>query len=260
MNVMDMFSLKGKIALVTGGAGRLGKQIVTGLSGAGAKTYIASRNLVALEKAAEEFQNEGYKVNVLQFDLGNEESILSLKENIMAREGKLDILVNNSNVKMMGGWNDDASAFAESMRINAAGLFIITRTFGDEMARRGEGSIINIGSTNGMKGPDRRMYEGTGIPGYLPDYNYHKAGMINLTRLTASYYGPQNVRCNCISPSGLKTAYTPERFAQNYEQRILLRRMLNPADLMGVVVFLASDASAFITGVNIPVDGGFTVI
>jgi NAD(P)-dependent dehydrogenase (short-subunit alcohol dehydrogenase family) len=258
MNVWDMFSLKGKVALVTGGAGQFGKQIVTALSEVGAKIYIASRNFKELEQAVEVYRNEGYEVSALQFDLGDEGAILSLKEKIVDREGKIDVLVNNSNLKMMNGWEDDASAFTESMRVNATGLFMITRAFGNEMLKRGKGSIINIASINGMVGPDRTLYEDVDVPGYLPDYNFQKGGMINFTRFVASYYGPSNVRCNCISPAGLETERTPQKFVQNYKQRIFLGRMVNSTDLKGVIVFLASDASSFITGVNIPVDGGYT--
>jgi len=258
MTVLDMFRLDGRIALVTGGAGKLGKQIVEALSEAGAKVYIASRIIEKLEQVAAYHRESGHAVTAVQLDQGDEESVLKLRDRIMSQEGRVDILVNNASVKAMKDWNDGAAAFAESLKINATGLYMMTRAFGNEMAKRKKGSIINIGSVNGMAGPDRTLFEGTGINGYIPDYYFNKGGMLNFTRFVASYYGPYNVRCNCVSPSGFLDESTPEKFAENYRQRIFLGRMMNSTDLKGVIVFLASDASEFITGVNIPVDGGYT--
>jgi NAD(P)-dependent dehydrogenase (short-subunit alcohol dehydrogenase family) len=126
------------------------------------------------------------------------------------------------------------------------------------MAEQGSGSIINIGSIQGMVGPDGELYEGMDFHGFVPDYFFHKGGMVNFTRFVASYYGPRNVRCNCISPGGLASHRTPDRFAERYSGRTLLGRMASGTDLMGSIVFLASDASAYVTGVNLPVDGGYT--
>lgn len=254
----DMFSLSGKVAVVSGGSGLLGARIALALGNAGAAVYIASRNLDRLEETVCELSEQGIAATALPLDLGDENSIRELAREVVGREGNVDILVNNANLKMMTGWGDSAELFAESLRINAAGLFMMTRVFGDEMARNGKGSIINIGSVNGMRGPNPKAYENTGVPPYLPDYYYHKAGMLNLTRVTASYYGRFGVRCNCISPSGLKNARTPAAFEKSYCDKSLLGRMATAEDIVGAVVFLASDASAFITGVNLPVDGGCT--
>lgn len=258
MNIMDWFSLKGKVVLMTGGAGLYGTQIVSALAQAGARTYIASRNTDALEKVAAKQREEGYDVFALKLDLGDEKSILSLRDEIIKREGKIDALVNNAVLRTMSGWEDDAERFAESMKINATGVFMITRAFGDVMAKNGGGSIINVGSMQGMIGPDATLYKDVGFTGYIPDYFFHKGGMINFTRFTASYYGPNNVRCNCISPGGLRTEKTPEEFIRRYNDRTFLGRMADNTDLMGIIVFLASDASKYITGANIPVDGGYT--
>lgn len=263
-NILDSFSLKGKVALITGGAGKYGRQLVEGLSQAGAKTYVASRQLDKLQKLADELNaidNSGSNRNglviPLQVDQGDEASILSLKDEILKREKGLDILVNNAVARTMSGWNDDVSKFEESMRVNATGVFLMTRTFGDIMADAGKGSIINIGSMQGMVGPDGSLYEGLSFHGFVPDYFFHKGGMINLTKFVASYYGPKNVRCNCLSPGGF-FANQPEEFVERYSKRTFLGRMANDSDLAGIVVFLASDASLYITGTNIPVDGGYT--
>ena len=259
MNTLEMFSLNGKVALVTGGAGLYGRQIVTALAEAGAKTYVASRNLKVLEKLAGEHRALGLDVTALQYDQAEEGSILKLRDEIKKRSGRIDVLVNNSVLRpMKKGYRDDAATFAESMKVNATGLFIITRAFGDLMAEQGNGSIINIGSIQGMIGPDPFIYRGTEMSGWYPDYFFHKGGVINFTRFIASYYGSRNIRCNCIGPGGFLTEKMPEAFVRQYSEKTFLGRLAKETDLMGIIVFLASDASAYITGTNIPVDGGYT--
>ena len=258
MAVLDTFSLKDKVALVTGGAGKFGRQILAAVAEAGAKTYVASRNLEALEAVAQELRGDGLDVTALQYDQGDEASILALRDKIIADAGRCDILVNNSVARpMTKGYEDDSSTFAESMHINATGLFIITRAFGDEMARRDCGSIINIGSIMGLIAPDPVNYRGTNMSGFYPDYFFHKAGMVNFTRFMASYYGPHSVRCNCIHPGGFQVPSQPEVFVRQYSDRTVLGRMANATDLKGIIVFLASDASLYVTATNIPVDGGY---
>jgi NAD(P)-dependent dehydrogenase (short-subunit alcohol dehydrogenase family) len=259
MTVLDMFSLKGKVALVTGGAGLYGRQIVQALAEAGAETLIASRNVEALHRLADEHRAQARNVTALELDQGDEASVLRLCDELQRGWRKLDILVNNAVSRpMKGGYGDQAERFAESMRVNATGLFLVTRAFGDFMAQGGGGSIINIGSMMGMVGPDPHYYKDTPFNPWYPDYFFHKGGMINYTRFVAGYYGPRNIRCNCVSPGGLQNPVHTPTFLSQYAERTMLGRMANDRDLMGIIVFLASEASAYITGVNIPVDGGFT--
>lgn len=259
MNGLDSFSLRDKVALVTGGAGLYGRQIVSALAEAGARTYVGSRHIEPLEELASEHVALDHEVMALQLDQTDEASVLRARDRIIGESGRIDILVNNAVLRpMTGGYHDEAEAFAESMQVNATGLFIITRAIGDAMASNGSGSIINIGSIQGMVGPDPSIYEGTGMHGWYPDYFFHKGGMINFTRFVGSYYGHAGVRCNCVSPGGFQTEKTPELFARQYSERTFLGRMAEESDLKGIVVFLASDASAYITGANIPVDGGYT--
>ncbi len=259
MGVLESFSLSGKAALVTGGAGLYGRQIVRALAEAGAKTFAASRGLETLRACTARLAGEGLDVTALGFDQGDEKSVLGLRDEILNRAGGLDVLVNNAVLRpMKKGFADEASAFAESMKVNATGLFIITRAMGDVMAGRGGGSIINIGSIHGLVGPDPPIYEGTEMHGFYPDYFFHKGGMVNFTRFVASYYGGRSVRCNCVSPGGFRTEKMPEAFVRNYSRRTFLGRLAGETDLMGVIVFLASDASSYITGANIAVDGGYT--
>jgi NAD(P)-dependent dehydrogenase (short-subunit alcohol dehydrogenase family) len=260
MSILESFSLEGKTALLTGGAGLYGRQICAALAEAGAETYIASRNVEALEVVARAHREQGENVTALQLDQGEEASILGLRDHVLERSGKLDILVNNAVLRpMKKGYQDAAETFDTSMRVNATGLFLITRAFGDTMTEAGNGgSIVNVGSIQGMIGPDPTIYEGTDMSGWYPDYFFHKGGMINYTRFVASYYGKNNVRCNCIAPGGFWTETQPERFVQQYSDRTFLGRMASESDLKGIIVFLASDASAYITGANVPVDGGYT--
>jgi NAD(P)-dependent dehydrogenase (short-subunit alcohol dehydrogenase family) len=259
MSVLSRFSLRGRVALVTGGAGLYGRQIVSALAEAGAQTIMASRNVEALEPLAAQHRSAGRDVCALPLDQGEEASVLSLRDEVLSRYGKIDVLVNNAVARpMKKGYHDDASTFAESMQVNATGLFVITRAFGDVMSEKGQGgSIINIGSIQGMIGPDPTIYRGTEMSGWYPDYFFHKGGIINFTRFVASYYGAQNIRCNCISAGGF-FANQPEPFVSQYSDRTLLGRMAGDSDLMGTIVFLASEASTYITGANIPVDGGYT--
>lgn len=259
MTVLDMFSLKGRVALVTGGAGLYGRQIVEALAEAGADTCMASRNIAVLEEVATGFRERGLAVNAMQFDQAEEPSVLALRDAIVREYGRLDILVNNSVARPMKGYLDDIGAFAESMRVNATGLFAVTRALGDFISgTSGCGSIINIGSIMGMIGPEPDNYTGTSMSGWYPDYFFHKGGMLNFTRFIAGYYAEHGVRCNCLSPGGLRQPSMPEQFVQRYSTRTYLNRLAGETDLKGAVVFLASDASAYITGANIPVDGGYT--
>jgi len=257
MNILETFSLKGKVALVTGGAGNYGRQIVQALAEAGARTYIASRNLEALEKLAAEHRALGHDVRALRLDQTDELSIFALRDALVNESGKLHILVNNAVARpVKNGYFDDAAAIDESLRVNGTGLILVTRALGEVMADGG--SIINIGSMMGLVGPEPANYQGTEMNGWYPDYFFHKGGMANLTRFLASYYGPRAIRVNCIHPGGLRSPSQPEAFVKNYSERTCLGRLANDADLMGIVVFLASDAAAYLTGTNIPVDGGYT--
>ena len=257
MSVIDTFSLKGKTALVTGGAGLFGRQIVQAMAEAGATTYIASRNLEALEALASEHRAKGHDVRALRLDQTSESSIAALRDAIKKESGGLHILVNNAVARpAKKGYFDDAEAIDESMRVNGTGLILLTRSLGEIMFDAG--SIINIGSIMGLIGVEPLNYEGTQMHGWYPDYFFHKGGMANLTRFLASYYGKRGIRVNCVHPGGLLSPSHPEAFVRQYSERTCLGRLANETDLMGVIVFLASDASVYITGTNIPVDGGYT--
>lgn len=258
MSVLDLFSLQGKVAVVTGGGVKFGRQCGLALAQAGAKTYVSSRDPENLKRIEESYRQDGCRVRALQLDLEDEQSIRTFHETILSEnEGRIDVLVNNAGGRLMAGWND-ADNFSRSMNIYATGLYLITRAFGNAMAANRRGSIINIGSIHGMIGPDASLYEGLGMEGFAPDYYFVKGGIVNFTRFVASYYGPSNVRCNCISPGGLGTEDLSDEFVARYAQRTFLGRMASDQEIGGAIVFLASDASSYVTGANIPLDGGYT--
>ena len=258
MGILDSFSLKGKVVLVTGGPGLYGRQEVEAVAEAGATTYTADLHLEAARKQAEALRDRGYDVTALAYDQGDECSILPLCEAILERSGKIDVLVNNAvGLPGTGDLKDEGRIFAESVRINATGLFVITRAFGDAMKKQGSGSIINIGSIHGLIGPDLNIYRGTTMTAWYPEYFFNKGGMINFTRFMGSYYGQHGIRCNCVCPGGYRTDDHPDAFVRQYSERTFLGRLAGDMDLRGIIVFLSSDASAYISGAIIPVDGGY---
>ena len=256
MSAPGLFSLNGKTALVTGAAGLVGRQIALALAQAGATTFLAGRSIGKLETEACALRKQGYDVAALSYDQTREDSIRALRDEVLNRAKRLDVLVNNAVGRPMKDWTSPAGDFASSMEVNATGVFMMIRTFGEAMAAQGAGSILNIGSIQGMVGPDFTLYEGLdwGVP---PDYFFHKGGLILLTRFAAAKLGPRGIRVNVVSPGGFFNHQDPA-FVQRYNARTFLGRMASATDLMGVVVFLASDASSYITGANIPVDGGYT--
>lgn len=257
MNLLDQFSLRDKVVVLTGGRGLYGRQLTSAIAEAGAKLVIASRNLTQLQQVAEEENQRGYAVACEAFDQGEEKSILDLRDRVLQNFGRVDGLVNNCVSRPMKSVGDSVAAWDESLRVNATGVFLMTRAFGQEMSKRKQGSIVNIGSVQGMVGPSLDFYEGTNMAPPPPDYFFHKGGLINLTRYYASVLGPMGVRVNCVSPGGFFN-HQPEPFLTNYCRRTMLGRMADENDLGGTIVFLLSEASRYITGVNLPVDGGYT--
>lgn len=259
MNTSDLFRLDGRIALVTGGAGIYGVHITRALAEVGAHVVVASRNLEQCEKVAGEMRNEGLEVSPAQLDLGSSQSIQELREHIVSEYGKLDILFNNA-VARAGG---DPSTVTEeqwetAMQINSTGFFLVCKIFGEQMIAQRSGVVVNISSIYGVIAPNFNIYEGTDMTSPA-NYAFAKGGMINYTRYMASYYGRFGIRVNSISPGGFQTDQ-PDVFIKNYSKQTLLGRMATDNDIKGAAVFLASDASGYITGQNLMVDGGWTAI
>lgn len=252
----NRFRLEGRVVLLTGGAGLYGRGLAADLADAGASLVIASRNLEACEAVAGEERKKGGAVVAESYDQGSEASIQELLARIVDRFGRVDGLVNNAVGRPMKPGLPPLESWEQSMRINATGIFLMHHYFGAQMAEQGSGSVVNIGSIYGMGGPHLEFYEGTNMA-TSPDYYFHKAGMVNMTRYYAATLGRQGVRVNCLSPGGFFNNQ-PEEFVRRYVEQTFLGRMGDESDLGGSVIFLLSDAARYITGANLPVDGGFT--
>lgn len=269
MNTMDMFKLDGKTALITGGARNLGYYMALALAEAGADVALTSRSLEQAEEAAKKINTlTGRNIYPCQLDFSAtdiESDIITLIKQITARTGTLDILVNNAG--NTAGTPENASLekrplklWHQAIELNMTSVFLLSKHVTDLcMMPRKSGNIINIGSTAGMIGKDRRVYEGTGMGGATIDYEAAKGGVINMTRDMAVYLAPYNIRVNTISPCGFLRNQHP-KFIAAYSHTIPMDRMgFEDKELKGAVVFLASEASSFVTGHNLVVDGGLTI-
>lgn len=262
VHIRELFSLKERVALVTGGAGRYGQQICRALAEAGATVVVASRNCEKCEAFADELQNEsGCEAAAMQLDVTDESSVEDGARRVRSRWGRLDILFNNAvSLRAATAKQQSTDDWALAMESNATALYRLIRVFGDMMTQQRAGSIVNIASIYGIVSPDFRIYEGSEQMTNPPSYGFAKAGMIQLTRYFAVLYAPRGVRVNCISPGGLLSNGMPERFVAAYENRTPMRRMGGPNDLKGAALFLSSDASSYVTGQNLIVDGGYTAL
>jgi NAD(P)-dependent dehydrogenase (short-subunit alcohol dehydrogenase family) len=253
------FSLRGKVVIQFGGTGLLGRALVRSLAGANATLIVASRNKESLASLAASEKQAGRTVEVDDVDIGDENSLHALRDRTLQRHGKVDGIVFNAVSRPMRSYHDDLANWRASMDVNATGFFATVRAFGDAMAQRRSGSIVNIASQMGTIGVNPWLYEGTTMSA-APDYFFHKGGMINLTRYLASHYGTQGVRVNVISPGGI---YNPEKpqapaFLERYGKMTMLGRMANADEIGGAAIYLLSDASTYVTGINLPIDGGYT--
>ena len=260
MGILDRFSLDGRIAVVSGGAGpQFGSSITEALAEAGATVVTASRSLERNQALAERLCGQGADVRAMEVDIADVASIQALKEQVMRELGRVDVLVNSAVVGRGGGFDEQTPEYWEySARGNMVGLFAMCKAFITSMEAQERGSIINISSIYGVVANDPSLYEGTDMK-QPPDYTFVKAGMINFTRYLANYFGKKGVRANCICPGGYQ-ADQPGPFVQSYNERCPAGRMLENDDIKGAVVFLASDASRYVTGTSLMVDGGWTSI
>ena len=259
-----MFRLDGQVVVVTGGAGLYGKPISTALAQAGASVIIASRNITDCQQVADELKKQQLKAEGLALDLSSESSIEKFTSHIQAYYGRIDVLVNNAvsregYEKQMGSLTRDD--WEKSQAVNSTGLVLLTQAVLNMMLEKDSGNIINIGSIQGAVGPNFPVYGNTGMTSPL-NYTYDKWAMVGFTKWIANQYGKNNIRCNCISPGGygpgIRESFDENEFTTNYKRLTPLGRFAEESDIMGPVVFLASAASAYITGHNLLVDGGWT--
>jgi NAD(P)-dependent dehydrogenase (short-subunit alcohol dehydrogenase family) len=253
------FSIHGKVVIQFGGTGLLGRALVAELASTGCTLVVASRNRAALQSLADRERAAGRTVLIEETDIGSEASLQALRDRVLAQHQRIDGIVFNAVSRPMKSMNDDLAIWRQSMETNATGFFSTVRMFGDVMASRGSGSIVNISSIYGMVGSNLSLYEGTNMT-TSPDYFFHKGGMLNLTRYLGSHYGGRGVRVNVVSPGGIFNPDSPQpaAFLERYNRLTMLGRMAQAREIAGAVIFLLSDAASYITGANLPVDGGHT--
>ncbi|MDR3713565.1 MAG: SDR family oxidoreductase [Puia sp.] len=268
---MDLFSLKNKVAIVTGACGLLGRMHCEALAEAGAQVVVA--DLDETTATAVTRQLEGDNHLGLGLDVSDPTSLEAARKKILGKYGRIDILVNNAAIN--DKFEDPLLAGRQSMfehypldlwnkswQVNVSGVFLCSQFFGTVMAEQGSGSIINIASTYGIVAPDQSIYrDETGSQVFFksPAYPVTKSAVIGFTRFLASYWGGRNVRVNALSPGGVENDQAVY-FKNNYAAKTPLGRMASASDYKGAIVFLASEASAYMTGANLVVDGGWTAI
>lgn len=265
--VWDLFDLEGRVAIVTGGYGQLGSQLCDALAEAGAHVVVAARTYDrCMEKARElsERHNEAYAVEV---DVTDEAAVGAMVEDVVDRFGTVDVLVNNA-YDAHGYGTDFEDLSVEDWRRTFEGVvtqaFVCCQQALPELRQGDHGAIVNIGSHYGVVAPDHRIYGDTEMNN-PPTYGAAKAGLIQFTRWLASYLAGEGIRVNAISPGGFyreemdEREETSEVFLPEYRTRTPLGRMGDETDLKGLVVYLASDASKWMTGQNVVIAGGWTV-
>lgn len=268
----DLFSVRDRVVLVTGGLGQLGRQFSHALAERGAR--VAVLDLPAEEtRAAERLGSLGNRENVwyVPADVTQRESLEAAARRIEDRWGPPYGLVNNAGLDSPPGApaeeNGPFETYPEAswdkvLKVNTKGAFLCCQVFGGRMARAGRGSIINICSIYGIVSPDQRLYDyrqqSDGRPFFKPvAYSASKSALLNLTRYVATYWAAKNVRVNTLTFGGVFN-HQDERFLQRYAQRVPLGRMARPDEYNGAVLFLLSDASSYMTGANMVLDGGWT--
>ena len=273
--VQDLFRLDGRVAIVTGAAGLLGRRHCEALLEAGASVVVADLDAERAEEAAAALARAGDGTALpCRVDVSEPASVQAMVDRTMVAFGRIDILVNNAALTVKGGSLDLAGYFApfedyplelwnRALAVNLTGMFLCSQAVGRQMLRQGRGVIINVASTYGLVAPDQRLYEGVKSPyadiafNTPASYAVTKGAVFSLTRYLATYWAGRNIRVNCLVPHGVFDGHD-ETFVRNFSQRSPLGRMAQQDEYKGEVVFLASDASSYMTGASLVVDGGWT--
>jgi NAD(P)-dependent dehydrogenase (short-subunit alcohol dehydrogenase family) len=248
------FSLEGKVALVTGGSRGIGEAIALGLAKAGADVAIASRKLPELEKVTEKIIGLRRKSLAVAAHVGKLEEINNLVGKVKAEFGRIDILVNNAgtNPTMDQAIDIEERAWDSIMNLNLKGLFFLSQVVAKLMKEQGGGKIVNVASVAGI------------TPDILPIYSISKAGVIMATKVMAQQWAKYNIRVNAIAPGLTKTRFSEALWSnpeilQGAISTTPMRRVAEPEEMVGAVIYLASDASSYVTGQVIAIDGGATI-
>jgi 2-deoxy-D-gluconate 3-dehydrogenase len=270
-NVLDKFNLKGRTVLVTGGGGLLGRQFAPALAQAGADVMLADLAYEAAADQAEVIRAEGLSAEALAVDVIDPDSTREMVQQTLARFGRLDVLINSAALDPKFDPQHQSEqatnafetysleAWRKALDVNLTGMFLASQAAVQPMLAQGQGVIINICSTYGLNGPDQRIYSRPdGTQSYKPVYySVTKAGVLGFTRYLAAYYAGKNIRVNALTPGGVYNQHD-EVFVKAYSAKTILGRMANLDEMSAAMLFLASDASSYMTGSNLIVDGGWT--
>ena len=273
MTILDKFDLAGKVAVVTGGAGLLGTEFCRALAEAGASVVVADLNQKAAFQFARKLKEDGYQAIGSGLDVTCPESTQGMVEQTLKEFGRLDILVNSAALDPKfdpdalkhgitpGRFEDyPLDQWNAALNVNLTGMFLVTQACVKPMLEQGKkGSIINICSTYGLNGPDQRIYikDGKRLAFKPVYYTVTKAGVLGFTKYLAAYYMGTEIRVNALTPGGVYNNHD-ETFVTNYSAKTILGRMARKDEMNGALLFLASDASSYMTGGNLVVDGGWT--
>lgn len=253
-----IFSLEGKVIVVTGGTRRYGYHFCEALGEAGGTVILTSRDKKRAEERAKKTTGRGQKAFGYSLELARDDSINEFVATVIKTHKKVDILVNSARfIPQTPHHKIDREELDRSFTINTVGLILLTRRVVEEMKKAGGGNIINISSIYGMGGQDPSIYRDPD-PNISLDYPMQKGGIIAYTKQLATTLAQYNIRCNCLSLGGFRESSHDPYFLERYEKRVPLGRMAKGEDVNGPIIFLASDASAYMTGANLVVDGGWT--
>jgi gluconate 5-dehydrogenase len=255
-----MFDLGGKVALITGATGHLGAAMAAGLAEAGATVVASSRRIADARSAAVQLPKTQAAAthHAVELDHMDERAARAGFESAVAAAGQIDVLVCNGHEPLGVDWTSVSPEQFTRQLANATGYFLLAKMFRDHVvARRGHGSAIFLGSMYGVVGSYPDAYEGASVASPVA-YHALKGGIVQMTRHLAVYWAKDNVRVNCLSPGPFPKADAPPRMVERLTEKSPMRRMGRPEELKGPIVFLAGDASSYVTGQNLLVDGGWT--
>lgn len=270
-DIFEKFRLDRQVAVVTGGAGLLGREFCRTLAEAGARVVVCDLNASGAGQVTAEIVEKGLQATAIPADITLPESVKNLVEETLRIYGRLDILVNSAALDpkfdpqhvqpgSSGAFEDyPLEAWNQALSVNLTGMFLCCQAAVRPMLAQNHGVIINLCSTYGLGGPDQRIYQREGQPAcYKPVYyTVTKAGVLGLTRYLATYYAGRNIRVNALTPGGVYNDHD-EAFVKAYSYRTVMGRMAHRDEMNGALLFLASDASSYMTGGNLVVDGGWT--
>lgn len=273
MTIQEKFDLTGKTAIVTGGSGLLGAEFSRTLAEAGANIIVADINGDAAQKTVSELADAGYHAASFGLDVTRKESCEELVSATLRQFGTLDILVNSAALDPKfdasaaekgiapGAFEDyPLDQWNAALNVNLTGMFLVTQACVKPMLAQGKvGSIINICSTYGLNGPDQRIYlkDGKRVAFKPVYYTTTKAGVMGFTKYLAAYYAETDIRVNALTPGGVYNDHD-ETFTKNYSAKTIMGRMAHKDEMNGALLYLASEASSYMTGSNVVVDGGWT--